>query len=44
VSFYGWPNADKFLTAYRVAGFRVAGHFVFPAVSRNLLRRSVLLG
>jgi hypothetical protein len=30
VSFYGWPNADKFLTAYRVAGFRVAGHFVFP--------------
>jgi adenine-specific DNA-methyltransferase len=30
VSFYGWPNADKFLTAYRAAGFRVAGHFVFP--------------
>jgi DNA modification methylase len=30
VTFYGWPSADKFLTAYRAAGFRVAGHFVFP--------------
>jgi adenine-specific DNA-methyltransferase len=30
VSFYGWPNADKFLHAYRAAGFRVAGHFAFP--------------
>jgi site-specific DNA-methyltransferase (adenine-specific) len=30
VSFYGWPNADKFLQAYRAAGFRVAGHFAFP--------------
>jgi len=30
VSFYGWPHADKFLHAYRSAGFRVAGHFVFP--------------
>jgi hypothetical protein len=30
VSFYGWTSADKFLTAYRAAGFRVAGHFVFP--------------
>jgi len=30
VSFYGWPNADRFLTAYRAAGFRVAAHFVFP--------------
>ncbi len=26
VSFYGWPSADKFLQAYRAAGFRVAGH------------------
>lgn len=30
VSFYGWPHADKFLNAYRTAGFRVVGHFVFP--------------
>src|SRR5580700_1380795 len=30
VTFYGWPNADKFLTAYRAAGFRVAGPFFFP--------------
>lgn len=30
VSFYGWPSADKFLAAYRAAGFRFAGHFVFP--------------
>ena len=30
VSFYGWPNADKFLEAYRAAGFRIVGHFVFP--------------
>ena len=30
VSFYGWPHADKFLTAFRTAGFRVVGHFTFP--------------
>jgi DNA modification methylase len=30
VSFYGWPNALKFLEAYHAAGFRVAGHFAFP--------------
>ena len=30
VSFYGWPSADKFLQAYRAAGFRVAGHLMFP--------------
>jgi DNA modification methylase len=30
VSFYGWPQADKFLQAYRSAGFRVVGHFTFP--------------
>ncbi len=30
VSFYGWPHADRFLRAYRAAGFRVVGHFVFP--------------
>jgi site-specific DNA-methyltransferase (adenine-specific) len=30
VSFYGWPQADKFMQAYRAAGFRVVGHFAFP--------------
>jgi site-specific DNA-methyltransferase (adenine-specific) len=30
VSFYGWPSADKFLHAYRAAGFRVVGHLMFP--------------
>jgi adenine-specific DNA-methyltransferase len=30
VSFYGWPHADRFMHAYRAAGFRVIGHFVFP--------------
>jgi adenine-specific DNA-methyltransferase len=30
VSFYGWPQADRFMRAYRDAGFRVVGHFVFP--------------
>jgi adenine-specific DNA-methyltransferase len=30
VSFYGWPHADKFLSAWRHAGFRVVGHLVFP--------------
>lgn len=30
VSFYGLPKADRFLTAFRAAGFRVVGHFVFP--------------
>lgn len=30
VSFYGWPHADKFLAAWRAAGFRIVGHLVFP--------------
>jgi DNA modification methylase len=30
VSFYGWPHADRFLGAWRAAGFRIVGHFVFP--------------
>lgn len=29
VSFYGWPHADKFIAAYRAAGFRIVGHLVF---------------
>jgi adenine-specific DNA-methyltransferase len=30
VSFYGWPHADKFLFAWRKAGFRPVGHLAFP--------------
>ena len=30
VSFYGWPQADRFMDAYRAAGFRVVGHLMFP--------------
>jgi site-specific DNA-methyltransferase (adenine-specific) len=30
VSFYGWPQADQFLVAFRAAGFRVVGHLAFP--------------
>lgn len=30
VSFYGWPQVDRFMRAYRDAGFRVVGHLVFP--------------
>lgn len=30
VSFYGWPHADRFLAAFRRAGFRVVGHLAFP--------------
>jgi site-specific DNA-methyltransferase (adenine-specific) len=30
VSFYGWPHADKFIAAWRLAGFRLVGHFAFP--------------
>lgn len=30
VSFYGWPHADRFMAAYKAAGFRIVGHLVFP--------------
>lgn len=30
VSFYGWPHVDKFLAAFRNAGFRPVGHIMFP--------------
>lgn len=29
VSFYGWHKADLFISAWRAAGFRIAGHIVF---------------
>ena len=29
LSFYGWNRADRFLAAWKTAGFRVAGHLVW---------------
>ena len=29
VSFYGWNEVDRFMAAWREAGFRVVGHLVF---------------
>ncbi len=29
VSFYGWTRVDRFLAAWKTAGFRVVGHMVF---------------
>jgi DNA modification methylase len=40
VSFYGWHQADKFIAAWREAGFRLAGHLTFtkryPSAERFL--------
>ena len=30
VSFYGWHRVEHFVKAWRAAGFRLSGHFVFP--------------
>lgn len=40
ISFYGWNQADRFIGAWRDAGFRMVGHLVFPkryASSRRFL-------
>ena len=41
VSFYGWNEVDKFMAAWRAAGFRIVGHMVFTksyASSRRFLQ------
>ena len=41
VSFYGWSHVDKFISAWREAGFRIVGHMVFTkgyASSQRYLR------
>lgn len=41
ISFYGWNEVDKFMDAWRTAGFRIAGHLVFCkpyASSRRYLK------
>jgi adenine-specific DNA-methyltransferase len=30
VSFYGWPHIDRFMAAWKEAGFRIVGHMVCP--------------
>ncbi len=30
VTFYGWNQADKFIAAWKAAGFRLVGHITFP--------------
>lgn len=30
ISFYGWPHIDRFMAAWKAAGFRIIGHLVFP--------------
>ncbi len=30
VSFYGWNRVDRFMAAWKQAGFSVVGHLVFP--------------
>jgi site-specific DNA-methyltransferase (adenine-specific) len=38
VSFYGFPVADRFIAAYRAAGFRIVGHLVFPKRYTSTIR------
>ena len=35
VSFYGSPQADKFIAAYKAAGFRIVGHIAFPSATHR---------
>lgn len=42
VSFYGWPQADCYLTAWRKAGFRPVGHLVW--IKQYASRRGFLAG
>jgi adenine-specific DNA-methyltransferase len=30
ISFYGWAHADRFIAAWRAAGFHLVGHLTFP--------------
>lgn len=38
ISFYGWPHADKFMAAWRAAGFRIVGHIVFHKAYASTVR------
>ncbi|EGU1102307.1 DNA modification methylase [Escherichia coli] len=39
VSFYGWHRIDRFMAAWKRAGFSVAGHLVF--IDRNLKPKKI---
>lgn len=28
ISFYGWPHVDRFMAAWKAAGFRIVGHLI----------------
>jgi site-specific DNA-methyltransferase (adenine-specific) len=38
VSFYGWDQADRFIAAWRAAGFWLAGHVVFSKNYASTIR------
>lgn len=40
VSFYGWHRIDRFMAAWKRAGFSVAGHLVFTKTTHPNLRMS----
>ncbi|KEL24105.1 DNA methylase family protein [Escherichia coli 5-366-08_S4_C2] len=35
VSFYGWNRVDRFMAAWKNAGFSVVGHLVFPKTTHR---------
>lgn len=41
VSFYGWTQTDRFIAAWRKAGFRIVGHIVFR---KNYTSRARFVG
>lgn len=41
VSFYGWNRADRFMSAWKAAGFTVVGHLVF---AKNYASKSAFVG
>ncbi|CQR11370.1 putative methylase [Salmonella enterica subsp. enterica serovar Typhimurium str. DT104] len=40
VSFYGWNRVDRFMAAWKSAGFSVVGHLVFTKTTRQNPRMS----
>jgi DNA modification methylase len=38
ICFYGWPHVEKFVTAWRGAGFRMVGHIVFQKTYSSSVR------
>lgn len=42
ISFYGWPHADRYVSAWKAAGFRTVGHLVW--VKQYASRKGYLAG